>query len=219
MTFGIPKDVWPIDEQTGELDLEAHHQWLETLKVREKSQLLRNNSNSAQEEVVSRAKEVVVPGPMDIMVGLGRQSISSPGYMKFRDLLQDHREEYENADRNEKTIISNLLFQILRDGGYRFVRCTPDGLMSECNEVEARNKISHTFRNMRQKTSRKGRQTGTTKRGNPETRTVFLSQTRNNFRKRNVEQESSRLFDDLDQESMEPLPIIGLFHAKNKKNN
>jgi hypothetical protein len=166
MTFGISKDVWPLDEKTGEVNLEAHHQWLNCLTTREQLQL--NTSNSGSEGVVSQGKEVMVRGAMDIVVGTGRQPSTSIGHMKFRDLLLSHREEYEKVDRFEKTVISSLLCQRLRDDGCRFIRYTAEGLMTECTEIEVREKVSHGFRNMRpHKPRTKGKKTGTAKRGSP----------------------------------------------------
>ena len=179
MTFGIPKEVLPINPETGEIDLQYHHKWLDVMRKKEQQRKEEREAEAAAaasggsgggEEYGAtqkpKGKEVAVPGPMDIVVGLGRQSITSCGYLKFRDTLLEHREEYENAERFAKTVIAGDILKKLLNSGCRFVRCTPDGILTECTEVEARDKISHAFRNMRQQgTRRKGRTTGSMKRG------------------------------------------------------
>ena len=137
MTFGIPSHVWPIKGEDGEMDLELHHRWLETMRAREEMGQLED------------AAIATVPGPMDIIVGRGNRSLSSPGYLRMRNLVQNLREEYDASDKQGKTKISKIVLHDAKAAGCRFVRLTPEGQLVLCNEQESREKIAHAFRNMR----------------------------------------------------------------------
>ena len=194
MTFGIPKDVWPVGDD-GELNLEFHHQWLNIMRNRERAAAfsIRNQqqnttttaaatatpppttTTSSQNRLTSSCsstcttpdiseeernypleinndnsqKEVSVPGPLDILLGRGKSSKSSAGYLRLRNLIEQYSDEYDNAERYEKTVIVDYIVTALQQGGCRFVRMHPDiGLVQEPVTV-AREKISHAFRDAR----------------------------------------------------------------------
>jgi hypothetical protein len=173
MTFGIV-DI-PIKMKNGELDLEWHHQWLECMKTREKiilesgkkgkttsSGTTRTSSSCLQNSAVGgvggeqegRSKEISVLGPMDIVMGRRRHPKSSLGYLRFRNVLDARFERYNAASKSEKTVIVDDIVKELRATGCRFVRGTPHGFVEEYNEV-ARDKVSHTLRNLRMRKKQK----------------------------------------------------------------
>ena len=56
--------------------------------------LLPNNGGSS-----NNSNEIVVPGPLDIILGRGRHPKNSMGYMKFRNLIDEYVETYDNAEK------------------------------------------------------------------------------------------------------------------------
>ena len=116
------------------------------------SSIIDKHSNHGRLNIVQEDdSEIAVLGPMDILVGRGTSSRSSPGYIRMRNLIHEQYEQYENAaGRNCKTQITKNILVELQNAGCRFVRNKPNnqGLMV-CNEAESREKIAHAFRNMR----------------------------------------------------------------------
>eukprot|EP00339_Tiarina_fusa_P010073 CAMPEP_0117009838 /NCGR_PEP_ID=MMETSP0472-20121206/8830_1 /TAXON_ID=693140 ORGANISM="Tiarina fusus, Strain LIS" /NCGR_SAMPLE_ID=MMETSP0472 /ASSEMBLY_ACC=CAM_ASM_000603 /LENGTH=476 /DNA_ID=CAMNT_0004712231 /DNA_START=89 /DNA_END=1519 /DNA_ORIENTATION=+ len=158
MTFGIPKDVWPFNMESDEPDLEAHHRWLKALRAREKkSQVSTAIGESLSTKPSGNGGDVAAPGPMDIVMGRGRHAKTSIGYLRFRDLVEKYRGEYDNSERFEKVVVANIVFRELRRQGCRFVKNTAHGVQVQ-SDLVAMEKISHAFRNIRLiKTSRRGR--------------------------------------------------------------
>mmetsp|Transcript_28982 Transcript_28982/g.44575 ORF Transcript_28982/g.44575 Transcript_28982/m.44575 type:complete len:259 (+) Transcript_28982:119-895(+) len=100
----------------------------------------------------ARTKMVVVPGPFDLVLGRGRHTDDSVGYLRFRSLLEEHSETYDRATtRSEKGEIANALLQDLKQAGCRFLRRNSEGFLEVCDESESRVKVSHAFRNIRKK--------------------------------------------------------------------
>ena len=160
MTFGIAEDILPVDLETGESNMKAHLEWIETQKTIEqeetskvektRSNATNNNNNNSQDGNAALTPRIEIPGPMDIVKGRGRQSHDSPGYSRFRMVLEERRDEYDNAKRNQKPKIANEIRIHLREMGCRFLkRVPPKGWLEECSEEEAVEKICHAFRNFR----------------------------------------------------------------------
>jgi hypothetical protein len=153
MTFGIPKGVLPISCD-GEVDLTLHKEWLMTMEARQEEMeqaKLVDASNPDSTEASSSSnfsKPILVPGPMDVVMGRGRHSQSSPGNLRLRHLLQEHRGQYEEASKFEKTVVAEIVLKIMKDSGCRFLKKTKLGWV-ECEDQVARDKISHAFRNLR----------------------------------------------------------------------
>ena len=101
------------------------------------------------------ATVVLVPGPMDVLMGRGRQPTSQPGNMRMRHLLIEHRAAYEVATKSEKTKIAERIVQQMKQSGSRFLSLEPSGFV-ECEDSVARSKISHGFRHLRSMKGRPG---------------------------------------------------------------
>jgi hypothetical protein len=158
MTFGISKDVWPFkDDHSGMMDLEPHRDWLATQRNREKPQprLISSSSTLSSLETTADssssafAKEISVPGLMEILLGRGKRSKSSAGYLRLRSLVEDHCDAYDKSERYEKVVVVDYILGELRKSGFRFVRATPRGLSEEKDNVVAREKVAHAFRDAR----------------------------------------------------------------------
>jgi hypothetical protein len=65
----------------------------------------------------------------------------------------------------EKTVRAETLLRQMKDSGCRFLSVTPDGFHSGCDDLAARGKISHGFRNIRNKpkSGRAARESGSSK--------------------------------------------------------
>jgi hypothetical protein len=175
MTFGIPKDVFPINAD-GSLNLSHHYSMLAMLKCREEkanqdnshaadssspgpststnSPTSNGESGSPTPTDVGDDSVLVLPGPMDIILGKGRHPKSSAGSLRMHNLLHEHAEEYEAAAKFDKTIIGDIILRKLELHGCRFLKPMPTGFQI-CDESVTRAKISHAFRNMRVKQLRK----------------------------------------------------------------
>jgi hypothetical protein len=161
MTFGIPKDAIPV-ETDGSMNLTAHHSTLETLVSKERrnagedpimeagicSSSTNNNTSSGGCDTL-----VLLPGPMDVLMGRGRKQKICPGALILHNLLIEHREAYDTiSSRSEKTELSKNLLKQMKASGSRFLNIVPGGYV-ECDDSVAREKISHGFRNLRLKDS------------------------------------------------------------------
>lgn len=106
------------------------------------------SSSSSSQQQTQEQKEVAAPGPMDIVLGRGKNSKSSPGYLRLRGLVEDHCDAYDKSERFNKMRVVNFILKDLRQSGCRFVRITPEGLTEATPEM-AREKVAHAFRDVR----------------------------------------------------------------------
>ena len=153
-----------IDETLPPIECGREENRKDTLPVAQGDGIGNTNTSLLALLASTTNKEIIVPGPLDILLGKGKQPKSSVGYMKFRTLLEDHYEMYDTAERYDKTVIAGYLLKKLHCMGCRFVRRSANGgYLEECLEDEAQEKIRHTFRNIRsakkqkEKNARKGR--------------------------------------------------------------
>ena len=103
-------------------------------------------------------KEIIVPGPMDMISGRGRRkSANSVGYLRMQTLLDKHSAAYENAGGQlAKVVIADVVLKELQSMGCRFIKSSPEQGYVEESEESAREKISMAFRNRRRARSRSG---------------------------------------------------------------
>ena len=118
---------------------------------------------------------IIVPGPDDVIMGRGRHNKNKPGNRKLQNLLLEHLQQYEEADKYQKTKIAETVLQRMVDTGSRFLvreqqqavgdgggdndtkpnakstnkRQTKKGIWVEVTPEKARDKIAHDFRNLR----------------------------------------------------------------------
>ena len=112
------------------------------------------------------------PGKMDVILGRGKTMHQHPGNVRFRHILEMHKEEYEAAGKYAKTAIAEKILRIIRDSGGRFLQPSTaasgnDSVFGgsasskakkkgkstiaweEIDHLSARNKVSFTYRTMR----------------------------------------------------------------------
>ena len=170
MTFGIPRDAIPIADD-GTLSLTGHHKIMESLRRRECTTPGRAQScptsrafeHTEQEEgsaatIVATSEEdrnqILIPSPLDIIAGRGRHAKTCMGALRLQNMLAEYRNQYDNAScRAEKTDITQLILNKLKDSGCRFLISGQSGY-TICDDERARNKIAHAFRNLRIKSKK-----------------------------------------------------------------
>ena len=96
---------------------------------------------------------------MDVLMGRGRHPKSRPGSLLMRRLLEENKEAYETAAKLEKSQVAERVLENMKRMGSRFLSPAGDGYV-QCDDVVAREKISHGFRNLRLQMSSKSSQNG-----------------------------------------------------------
>ena len=85
---------------------------------------------------------------MDVLLGRGRRPGGAQGTRLMYQLIHERRDEYESATKKGKTEIAESILEKLKGKGCRFLKDTQGG-HEECDDVTARKKIAHSFRNER----------------------------------------------------------------------
>jgi hypothetical protein len=137
MTFGIPNRILPISPN-GDVDMSMFLDWLDRRKNKEKQQGM----------PVVVIQTVEIPGPYDVLLGRGKLIQEHSGNLRYRHIVENHKERYEKASKAEKTSIAKEIIQIVKDNGGRFFKKTDEGWTEASTEI-ARDKVSHSFRNRR----------------------------------------------------------------------
>lgn len=132
-TFGFPPDCCPSEDP----DVTWHHEWL----------LIQQT----QEENKSTVSAVVIPRRFDVLFGKSKRAREHPGTIRCQYLVEMMRDRYEQASRQEKTIVADQIIAAIRESQGRFLKCEK-GLWVEVEHSIGREKISHWFRHMRSKT-------------------------------------------------------------------
>jgi hypothetical protein len=162
MTFGIPRDAFPITDD-GSLDLCHHHEILASLKHREEEEKEKEQQqlsfSPGSESSTPERYMTLVPGPMDVLMGRGRQPRYCPGAMRMHLLLSECSDAYEDGCKFEKTVIAGTTLKRMQNAGSRFLKAVPGGFV-ESDDAAARAKISHGFRSLRGKNKRTGDRKG-----------------------------------------------------------
>jgi hypothetical protein len=134
MTFGVPTRVLPVTS-TGEYKLGNHMEWLAKRK-----QL---------EGAMDGIERIIVPSPFDVLVGRGRFIQEHAGNLRYRHIIESHMDRYEQATkRAEKTDLTAEVVTVVNGRGGRFLKQDGGGWI-EIDADCARDKVSHSFRNLR----------------------------------------------------------------------
>ena len=124
------------------------------------------------EGATGEPSDTLRPGKMDVILGRGKTMHQHPGNVRFRNILEMHKEEYEAAGKYAKTAIAEKILRIIRDSGGRFLQPSTGAsgddsvgggsaskkkgksskstiAWEEIDHLSARNKVSFTYRTMR----------------------------------------------------------------------
>ena len=154
MPFGIPNQILPIDESGNMKDglMEAFVDERKTLEA-------------ARAKAIG--ERIDFPSPDDVLMGRGRPYQEYSGNAFLATILNARRDEYNNADRFHKTVMSYDIVKAIHDRGGRFIqRDESTGGWRVVSEAVAREKVSGGFRTRtrRQEAQESGKNEGSNKR-------------------------------------------------------
>jgi hypothetical protein len=92
------------------------------------------------------------PREDDVLFGRGPVHQHHPGNRRMQLLLDNHREEYDKADRFDKTVIARTIIQMIESKRGRFLKFEKNrNIWEEVPDKMARDKVSHAMRDNRKK--------------------------------------------------------------------
>lgn len=146
-TYGIPSQHFPMDEN-GNVLLANHWDWLERQRIQESS----GNPATA-----------IIPRRFDVLLGKGTTIAEHTGNLRAFHIVEMNRDRYEKASKFEKTHVSERIVHLIHESYGRFLK-KEDGGWVECTKTEAREKISHCFRRLRELDAKRAKKSKATKR-------------------------------------------------------
>jgi len=91
-----------------------------------------------------------LPSRYDVLLGRGRGSQDHSGNRYLRDLVREHYDLYDKATKIEKTTIAEYIVKLVTEKGGEFLKRNEDEFWIKAGFIEARKKVSHTFRKKRE---------------------------------------------------------------------
>jgi hypothetical protein len=162
MPFGIPTKVLPIDGD-GKLKLDTVDPWIaERKRVEAERRELELLEESRKKEEQNRGADADAaldvldyPRSTDVLFGRGKPFQEYPGNIQFGELIQKYWKLHQQSDRFEKCTISVQIVQHARASGVRFLKKNDSGQgrvggWIPVNDKVARERVSHTMRNITQ---------------------------------------------------------------------
>ena len=143
-TYGIPiSDGSPLIKVDGKYPLTWHNEWIQI--------------QLAQEASIDQSDEkqpTILPHRFDVLFGKGNSISGHTGNLRAAHLVSMWQSRYDDStSRHEKTEIAKTIVQIIHESNGRFLRWDRHGWV-EVDNVAAREKISHFFRNQRIKAAK-----------------------------------------------------------------
>mmetsp|Transcript_13007 Transcript_13007/g.20941 ORF Transcript_13007/g.20941 Transcript_13007/m.20941 type:complete len:477 (+) Transcript_13007:249-1679(+) len=134
MTFGLPNYILPLDDY-GNLKEGVMENFIAKRKAIEAA------------DAEAREGRIDYPNKMDILLGRGKPYQEYHGNAVLSTILNDRRDEYNNASRFEKTVISYDIVKRVHESKGRFIqRDEASGGWVIVPEAVAREKVSSGFR-------------------------------------------------------------------------
>ena len=97
----------------------------------------------------------IAPHRFDVLFGKGKFLREYTGNVRANGLVAMYRPKYEQADKHEKTDIAKHIVNIIHESHGRFLKFEEsEGCWMEVENGMAREKISHIFRNQRDRKRR-----------------------------------------------------------------
>ncbi|CAB9517664.1 Transfer protein [Seminavis robusta] len=135
-TFGIPMDCFPFHPNKP-ANRENHLQWIQSQRTLEE----KGNIITA---------DTIIPRRFDVLFGRGRHTRNHTGNARAAHISEMFRDKYEAAGKFEKTAIAERIVTMIRESQGRFLKWEDDAWVA-VDQQAARNKISHFYRNTRNK--------------------------------------------------------------------
>ena len=155
-TYGIPTDAIPSIDENHMLDRTFHVEWVCQVRMQEEQEGLRASNN----QDARLSSSIIVPRRFDVLFGRGNVS-DHTGNLRAFHIVHMNRHEYENADKFGKTLIAERIVKLIHSSYGRFLKFEKKaknaGCWIEVSQDEARNKISHFFRRIRELEQKKAK--------------------------------------------------------------
>jgi hypothetical protein len=137
MTFGLPVDAFPITHDEDDFSLDNHMDWLSR----------REELEACFDDSIDKGGEwrITEPGPLDVLMGRGYEAQIHPGNIRYRTIIAESQQVYENSLIHEKTVIAKGIVRLIKEKGGRFLQ--QDGHdWKLVDDEKARAKVSSVFR-------------------------------------------------------------------------
>jgi hypothetical protein len=147
---------------------DQHQRWIENRKRVEAEQKLSyaegvlsqpgisdNNSDSRipiiqwTSDASSNQETILEIKQNDVLFGRGKTVVEHVGNLRFRNIVRMAMDKYENANRMEKTHITEKIVGTIKETDGRFLKRDDGGEWEEVDHETARKKVAHAFRNRR----------------------------------------------------------------------
>jgi hypothetical protein len=148
---------FPVSED-GILHRERHLHWIATMKQLEHRQ--QQHQQQANMESIDQTLEAVVvpkelisvPSREDFLFGRGKPIQENPGNLRLHFISESFSLRYNDSRKSEKTVLAQEVVLKIKSTGGRFLKqAQGTGLCWEqVGDDVAREKVSHTFRSLRQ---------------------------------------------------------------------
>jgi hypothetical protein len=140
MTFGIPLQGFPVAIGGG-LQLANHVKWMK--RRRKKEAYLSKNP--------SLEGAVDLPSKSDVLLGRGSPFNLHPGNRLLHEIVESYYEQYCDVPRHGKTrLAQGLVDMVHKYSGHFLKQDVESGMWVEVSNIEARNKVNHSFRRKRE---------------------------------------------------------------------
>lgn len=148
MSYGIPKAILPIDEDTGKVEVEDFRSWLASLQEYQKDDATMDldTPDGVTGSHHHHHPIIEIPGENDVLLGRGKIVEGSTGNLLLKKIIGKNSIRYENASRFEKMAVSQAVYLRMKKDGSRFLK-REGTYWVEVDESVAREKIAHGFRN------------------------------------------------------------------------
>jgi hypothetical protein len=131
-TFGIPITEEHLSDSS--ITVAWHKEWLAIRRSQE------------EEESAAGTKGVNIPRRFDVLFGRGKNSREHSGNLRCNLLIDMHSDQYENANKAQKTVIAERIVAMVHESLGRFLKQEAQKGWVEVSDEVAREKISHLFR-------------------------------------------------------------------------
>merc|ERR1712072_57476 len=105
--------------------------------------------NPTAATATTAASDIILPRKFDVLFGKGK-SREHVGNLRCAYLVEQHQAEYERANRSAKTEIAENIIAMVNESGGRFLKKDRNKCWQEVTHTQAREKVSHFFRRLRE---------------------------------------------------------------------
>jgi hypothetical protein len=140
LSFGIRVNDFPVTF-SGDIKLINHNKWME--RQRKNEAFLQTNTS------IEGAADL--PSKADILFGRDSQFVDHPGNNYLHEMVATYFDQYNRELRAGKTRLAAEIVSLIHECSGRFVKQDDhSGMWVEVTNLEAQNKVSHSFRSKRE---------------------------------------------------------------------